>query len=156
MSAPHPPVPPQHSRPVGSGSETPVVKPLPLPPSLPSVRSCVRGRRGPPWAASSGASQGAERGSRRERGRGSEPLAWPSPPQAHVPYSTADALLRREAWCFPPPQPQRQPGRLTPIWERRTHISGCSPHGYSLGLPCDHRATLGSAPGARICTAEPR
>lgn len=36
------------------------------------------------------------------------------------------------------------------------HISGCLPHSYSLCLPWDHGATLGSAPGTRVCTAEPR
>lgn len=36
------------------------------------------------------------------------------------------------------------------------HISGCSPHSYSLCLPWDHGATLGSATVTRVCTAEPR
>lgn len=68
---------------------------------------------------------GAEPGSRRaassgrEHGKGSEPPAWPSPSQAHVPRTTVDVFLRREAWYFPPPPPQCLSGCLTPAWERK-------------------------------------
>lgn len=137
VSMPRPALPRQHSRSRGLG------KPAAASPSLTPVcgKLCQA-----PWFASSGAWPGAVWGSRTAaspccpthgHGRGSEPLAWPIPFQAHIPWTTVHVFLRREGWAFPP-QPQCLPGCLTPIWERKDTPAKCFQNSQTLRWVGDH------------------